>query len=263
MPMKERPMNQHVVVFDLETIADLAAVARVHGLDPGDQAGARDRLGTGFPKLIFHEIVCIGALVAVREDGAYRVRALGAPHVGERPEGRLIADFAARLERLRPQLVSFNGHGFDMPVLRYRSLINGIAAPGLTCRPYSRRYDEAALDLCDVLGNFDARAKVGLDALCRALGLPGKPDGLDGGGVADLVAAGRLAEVAAYCVLDVCATYRVFLAYERMRGRLDPDGHARSSADLERFLASADPGHIGAASPPPTGPKLTAMAHPA
>ncbi|MCJ2118399.1 3'-5' exonuclease [Methylobacterium sp. J-001] len=243
-------MSTTVVVFDLETAPDLAAVARVHGLDRGDADAARDKLGTGFPKLIYHSIVCIGALIATREDGAYRVRALGAPHVGERSEGRLIADFAAKLDQLRPQLVSFNGHGFDLPTLRYRAMINGVAAPGLTCRPYYRRYDESALDLCDLLGNFDARAKVGLDVLCRALNLPGKPESIDGGRVADFVAAGRLAEVAAYCVSDVCSTYRLFLAYEKLRGALDPDGHTRSSADLERFVAASAAEHIDTAIAP-------------
>ena len=192
-------MNETVVVFDLETVPDLAAVARVHGLDPADEDAARGKLGTAFPKLIFHRIVCIGALVAERVDGAWKVRALGAPHIGERSEPTLIADFAARIERLRPRLVSFNGHNFDLPTIRYRAMIHGIAAPGLTCRPYYRRYDESALDLCDVLANHDARARIGLDALCRAMGLPGKPEGMDGSAVADLVAQGRLDEVAAYC----------------------------------------------------------------
>lgn len=225
------------MVFDLETVPDLTAVARVHGLDPADTEGARAKLGSSFPKLIYHAIVCIGALVAEREDGVYRVRALGAPHVGERSEARLIADFAAQVERLRPQLVSFNGHGFDLPTIRYRALVHGLAAPGLTARPYYKRYDEAGLDLCDVLANHDARARVGLDALCRAMGRPGKPEGIDGGSVADLVAEGRLDEVAAYCRADVVATHRLFLAYQHLRGNLAPDAYARSEADLAAFLA--------------------------
>ncbi|MGU3478582.1 3'-5' exonuclease [Methylobacterium sp. D48H] len=227
------------MVFDLETVPDFAAVARVHSLDPADVDGAREKLGTGFPKLIYHAIVCIGALVAERVDGAWRVRTLGAPHVGQRPEARLIRDFAARIAQLRPRLVSFNGHSFDLPVLRYRALVNGLAAPGLTCRPYYRRYDEAALDLCDVLAGYDARAKVGLDALCRAMGLPGKTEGVDGGAVADLVAQGRIGDVAAYCMSDVVATYRLFLAYERLCGTLDPDAHTRSETDLYGILAAS------------------------
>lgn len=225
------------MVFDLETVPDLVAVARAHGLDPANLDGARAKLGAGFPKLVYHAVVCIGALIAKRRDGAWRVQALGAPHVGERTEARLITDFAARVEQLRPQLVSFNGHGFDLPVLRYRALIQGVPAPGLTARPYYRRYDEAGLDLCDVLANFDTRGRIGLDALCRAMGLPGKPDGIDGGSVADLVAQGQLDAVAAYCRADVIATYRLFLAYEHLRGGLSPDGFAHSDADLTAFLA--------------------------
>ncbi len=231
------PVPETVMVFDLETVPDLAAVARVHGLDPADTDGACAKLGAGFPKLIYHAVVCIGALIAERLNGAWRVRALGAPHVGDRTEARLIADFAARVERLRPQLVSFNGNGFDLPVLRYRAMIQGVPAPGLTVRPYYRRYDEAGLDLCDVLANFDARGRIGLDALCRAMGVPGKPEGVDGGNVADLVAQGRMDAVAAYCRADVVATYRIFLAYEHLRGNLSPDGYERSATNLSVFLA--------------------------
>ncbi|WP_339158954.1 3'-5' exonuclease [Methylobacterium bullatum] len=230
-------MPETVLVFDLETVPDLSAVARVHGLDTADLDGARAKLGAGFPKLIYHAIVCIGALIAERLDGAWQVQALGAPHVGERSEARLITDFAARLERLRPQLVSFNGNGFDLPAIRYRALVHGLAAPGLNARPYYRRYDDAGLDLCDVLANYDARGRIGLDALCRAMGMPGKPEGIDGSSVADFVAQGRIDEVAAYCRADVVATYRLFLAYEHLRGSLSPDGFARSDADLTAFLA--------------------------
>lgn len=231
------PMPETVLVFDLETVPDLSAVARVHGLDTADLDGARAKLGAGFPKLIYHAIACIGALIAERLDGAWQVQALGAPHVGERSEARLITDFAARLERLRPQLVSFNGNGFDLPAIRYRALVHGLAAPGLNARPYYRRYDDAGLDLCDVLANYDARGRIGLDALCRAMGMPGKPEGIDGSSVADFVAQGRIDEVAAYCRADVVATYRLFLAYEHLRGSLSPDGFARSDADLTAFLA--------------------------
>ncbi|GEP12459.1 3'-5' exonuclease [Methylobacterium gnaphalii] len=231
-------MKRNVVVVDLETVPDLAAVARVHDLDPSDPDAAWAKLGKGFPKLIYHQIVVIGSLVAEYDEDAWRVQALDAPHSGDVGEAELIAAFSARLERLRPQLVSYAGHGFDLPVLRYRSLVNGLSTPGLSVRPYHRRYDEAALDLCDQLGNFEARSKVTLDTMCRALGLPGKTAGLHGGCVADLVGAGRLDDVAAYCMDDVVATFRLFLAYERCRGHLDLAGHARSEANLAGFLAT-------------------------
>ena len=116
--------------------------------------------------------------------------ALGAPHTQERSEADVIAGFVARIEELRPQLVSFNGHGFDLPVLRYRAMINKLSAPGLECRSYFNRYSEDCLDLCDALSSFNPSGKMSLDALCRVLELPGKPEGVDGSQVAHFVRQG-------------------------------------------------------------------------
>jgi predicted PolB exonuclease-like 3'-5' exonuclease len=96
-------------------------------------------IGDKFPKHIYHSIVCIGALVAHRENDYWAVDALGAPHVGERTEKELIQAFVDKIAELNPQLVTFNGNSFDLPVLRYRAMINGISAPGLAARPYFNR----------------------------------------------------------------------------------------------------------------------------
>ena len=82
-----------------------------------------------------------------------------------------------RVNDLRPCLVSFNGASFDLPVLRYRAMMNRVAAPGLECRNDFHRYSESHVDLCDVLSCYSSPGKLKLDALCCALGLPGKPDG--------------------------------------------------------------------------------------
>ena len=86
-------MPDPVIVFDLETVPDLAAVGRALGLDGKPEAEIRESLGKDFPKLPYHSIACIGALVASFRDGAWAVDALGAPHSGERAEGELIAAF--------------------------------------------------------------------------------------------------------------------------------------------------------------------------
>lgn len=225
-----------LVVFDLETVPDLEAVSRVNGLIEHDDAVAEGIVGEKFPKLPLHKIACIGAVIAERLDDRWAVRSLGAPHMGERSEAELISAFSERLQSLRPTLVSFNGQGFDLPVLRYRAMANSIPAAGLHARPYFKRYDEAAVDLCDVLGSYSSGAKVKLDELCRVLGLAGKPDGVDGGEVAAFVRAGRIAEVAAYCETDVVNTFRVWLRYELFRGALKPDEFKRSEATLAEFI---------------------------
>src|SRR5215471_1584625 len=140
-------------------------------------AEVRAALGSGFPKHPLHKIACIGALVASRQAEGWRVDALGAPHTGERPEPRLISDFIERIGQLRPQLITFNGHSFDLPVLRYRAMVNRISAVGLQVRPYFHRYTEDALDLCDVLGSYVPGAEVKLDEVSKIIGLTGKPEG--------------------------------------------------------------------------------------
>jgi predicted PolB exonuclease-like 3'-5' exonuclease len=212
--------EQSVIVWDLETVPDLKAVARMFGLEESDEAAAREALGTGFPKHPLHRIACIGALIAKREENGWRVSALGAPHVEERPEPELIKSFVDRIGELKPQLVTFNGNGFDLPVLRYRAMINRVPAPGLHARSYFNRYTNDAIDLCDVLGSFGASGKMKLDDICRILGLAGKPEGIDGSKVEETIAAGRIDEVARYCETDVVNTYRLWLIHELFRGAI-------------------------------------------
>jgi len=230
------PASEHVIVWDLETVPDLKAFAAANDLAGKSDAEVRAELGDDFPKPIFHKIVVIGALVAHRQDGALVIDSLGAPHAGDRPEGELIRAFVGRIEELRPRLVSFNGASFDLPVLRYRAMVNRVAAPGLESRPYFNRYRDDALDLCDALASFDNRGKVKLHELARALGLPGKPEGIDGSQVEEYVNAGRLKEVADYCETDVVNTYRVWLRYELFRGTLDDAEYAASESNLKNFI---------------------------
>ena len=230
------PASDHVIVWDLETVPDTAAFARMQGSPDLEPAAAEAQMGDKFPKLPLHGIVCIGALIARRLEGHWAVRSLGAPHVGERSEAEIIQAFADKIAELQPQLVSFNGHGFDLPVLRYRAMVHNVAAPGLARRPYFNRYSDDALDLCDVLSSYDPRSKVSLDGLSRFLGLAGKPEGVDGSQVAALVKAGRIQEVAAYCESDVVNTYRIWLRYELFRGVLTRDGWRLSEEALAGFL---------------------------
>src|SRR5437588_12522487 len=213
-------MSTSVIVWDLETIPDLKGFAAANGHDGKSDDEIRAAMGDKFPKHIYHSIICIGALIAHQEDGVWAIDALGAPHIGERSEKALIASFVDRIAELSPQLVTFNGSSFDLPVLRYRAMAHGIAAPGLASRPYFNRYTEDALDLCDVLSSFSHQGKATLHELCRVMGLPGKPDGMSGAEVEQYFRDGRIREIAEYCESDVVNTYRLWLRYELFRGRL-------------------------------------------
>jgi 3'-5' exonuclease len=188
-------MKPSIIVWDLETVPDLPGFAAANDLVGKPDADIREALGNKFPKHIYHTIVCIGALVAHRESDHWAVDALGAPHVGERTEKQLISAFCDKIAELSPQLVTFNGNSFDLPVLRYRAMVHGVSAPGLSARPYFKRYTEDAIDLCDALSSFSPQGKASLHEISRVMGLPGKPKGFDGGEVERYFREGKIKEV--------------------------------------------------------------------
>lgn len=227
-----------VLVFDLETVPDLQAWAAAAGQHGHSEKALREQMGDKFPRQIFHRIVCLGALLADRGiDGAWRVTALEAPTLADRSERELIQDFVDRLEQLKPRLVTFNGSSFDLPVLRYRAMMHKVSAPGLAARRYFERTAGDTVDLCDLLSSYDNHHRVGLSQLARVLGLPGKPEGVDGGAVEKLFLEDRHADISAYCRSDVLNTYQVWLRYELFRGALGEVEYAASESDLAAFLA--------------------------
>ena len=226
----------HVLIWDLETVTDLPGFARANKLDGKTDDEIREQIGDKFPKHVYHSIVCIGALVASDKGSHWGVDALGAPHVGDRTEKELISAFVNKIEELKPQLVTFNGSGFDLPVLRYRAMVNEVSAPGLSARPYFHRYTDDAIDLCDVLASFNSQCRATLDEICRLMGMPGKPDGLCGSDVETYFRDGRIKEIADYCESDVINTYRLWLRHELFRGGLDQNKYEESELRLKAFL---------------------------
>jgi Predicted 3''-5'' exonuclease related to the exonuclease domain of PolB. len=149
-------------------------------------------------------------------------------------------------------LVSWNGGGFDLPVLHYRGLIHGVAGgrywdTGHFDREakwdnYIGRYQMRHTDLMDLLALYQSRNTVRLDELARLCGLPGKL-GMDGGQVAAAVRAGRLAEVRAYCETDVLNTWLLYLRFQRQRGLLDAAALVDEETRARNFLSASDAPH--------------------
>lgn len=230
--------DDRVLVFDLETVPDVRAFAAAEGLKSHPDWSVRRQMGEKVARQVFQRIVCIGSLQAVRDEGGtWRPRSLEAPHLGQQTEPQLIQGFVDRLADSQPLLVSFNGHTFDLPVLRYRAMMHCVSAPGLAARAYFDRAGADMVDLCDLLSAQERHARVSLNELARVLGLPGKPPGVDGGKVETMVQEGRIAEVADYCRSDVVNTYRAWLRYELFCGRLDRPRFEASESALAAFLA--------------------------
>jgi 3'-5' exonuclease len=127
--------------------------------------------------------------------------------------------------------VTFNGNSFDLPVLRYRAMVHGISAPGLSVRP---------IDLCDALSSFSFHGKVTLHELSRVMGLPGKPKGIDGSEVERYFNEGKIKQIADYCETDVFNAYQVWLRYELFRGKLSENEFGASQKNLANFICSIE-----------------------
>lgn len=215
---------------------DLAGFAAANDLVGKSDVEVREAIGDKFPKYIYHSIVCIGALIAHWESDHWAVDAIGAPHLGDGTEKELITAFSDKIAELSPQLVTFNGNSFDLPVLRYRAMVHGVSAPGLSARPYFHRYTEDAIDLCDALSSFSSQSKATLHEISRVMGLPGKPKGFDGGEVERYFHEGRIKEIADYCESDIVHTYRLWLRYELFRGTLSLSAFEASGTNLTVFM---------------------------
>jgi len=226
----------HVLVWDLETVPDVSGFVAANNMFDKSAEEVREAMGDKFPKHIYHSIICIGALIAHHDGNHWVVDSVGAPHVGGRSEGDLISAFVDRIADLTPQLVTFNGSSFDLPVLRYRAMLHKVAAIGLSARPYFNRYTDDAMDLCDVLASFSPQAKATLHEISRVMGLPGKPDDIAGGDVERYFKEGRIQEIADYCESDVVNTYRVWLRHELFRGKLTNDTFQASEENLAEFI---------------------------
>ena len=246
----------HCLVFDIETIPDVELGRRLHDLDGIDDAQvgqimlARRRQDTGseFLSLEQHRIIAIS--VALRSRDSLRLWTLGEAASGE---AEIITRFFEGIEKYTPDLVSWNGSGFDLPVLHYRAMRHGIAAPrywevgdddpAFRYNNYLNRFHWRHLDLMDVLSGYQNRGRAGLDAVATLLGFPGKL-GMAGDQVWEQYRAGNIAGIRDYCETDVLNTYLIYLRFELIRGRMSPAQHAAEIARARDYLAAQGGAHL-------------------
>ncbi|MBI3389089.1 MAG: 3'-5' exonuclease [Deltaproteobacteria bacterium] len=230
------------LVFDIETRIDKGLVRSIYL--PGaavsdDEAFAQVRQQllaehqSDFFPLSFHLPIVI-VLAAIRDDLSWEGAQILSSADGS---GRDIAqDFWSRVESFSGTLVTFNGRGFDLPVMELQALRHGVPAPrNFNDRHGARaRYSDKHYDLHEFITNFGMyRVRGGLDLLTKLIGLPGKTS-VAGGDVQKLWEAGELAAIERYCQADVIQTYLLLLRVEQLRGRI-------SGARLDELWQAAAP----------------------
>jgi predicted PolB exonuclease-like 3'-5' exonuclease len=239
-----------VLVFDIETIPDIAGLRLLHSLQPNitdtevvEMAFQQRRQATGsdFLPLYLQRIVAISCVLRERDN--LTVWSLGTT---QDSEAELIRRFFEGIEKYTPQLVSWNGGGFDLPVLHYRSLIHKISASRywelgeedreFKWNNYISRYHTRHLDLMDLLALYQSRASAPLDQLAKLMGFPGKM-GMDGSQVWTAFQNGQIDDIRNYCETDVMNTYLVFLRFELMRGTLSESQYQKECELIRSTLA--------------------------
>jgi 3'-5' exonuclease len=198
---------QPFLVFDIETVVDPEL--------PIVDAGESGKL----PAAPHHKIVTIGALLLGADYAPKRLGIVGREAVDE---ATIVREFAELVEKHQPTLVTYNGRGFDLPVIAMRCLRHGVPFPTYyKSRDMRYRFSEAGhFDVMDYLSDYGATKQARLDVVAKLCGMPGKV-GVDGKDVGPLVHAGRLEEVRNYCLCDVVQTAGVFLRVEFLRGEVD------------------------------------------
>jgi predicted PolB exonuclease-like 3'-5' exonuclease len=246
----------NVFVFDIETVPDIIQGKKLYnlnGLSDFDAtqamlAKASQQSGREFVRHYLQRIVAIS--VVVRHKDNLKVWSLGAPNASE---AELIERFFNGIAKFTPNLVSWNGNNFDLPVLHYRALLHNIAAPlywdtgeqnpQFKWNNYQSRFHQRHLDLMDVLAGYQSRAFAPLDEIAQLLGLPGKM-GMAGQDVWNAYLKGEISAIRNYCETDVLNTYLIYLRFECLRGRLDPMRYQQECELVALTLTQAKEPHL-------------------
>lgn len=250
-------MQREIFVYDIETVPDADAARRLLAAPKLDDFEARNALAeyffnktngkNDFPRQPFHQVVAISYVHLMREvgeDGSeIIIKRIATGGDIESSEKEQLRGFFNIINSRAPQLVSFNGRGFDMPVLKYRAMVHGLSCPrwfsqGDKWQNYdSRNAINYHLDLLEVLSDFGASARCSMHEVATAFGIPGKLD-TAGDDVRGLFEGGEIEAIRHYCETDVCTTTLIFLRWLLFRGDLSEGAYARAMLGMRNYLES-------------------------
>ncbi|UTO04612.1 3'-5' exonuclease [Moraxella sp. FZLJ2107] len=238
-----------ILVFDIETIPDVETGRRLYptlkDLDDADALSALTALrqaeaGTDFMRLPLHKVACLSFLWF---DGvSFRLKSLSLETMSE---DQILATFLRAFDK-KPTLVSWNGAGFDIPVIMYRAMHHKLSAPALfnpAVKPdYLYRYGEMHIDLMDKMSLYNGYQRQKLDTIASLCGFAGKGD-IDGSQVVPMVQAGDWQKLTTYCESDVLNTWLIYLRWLILTGKMDTpaaDGLIDATYGFVESLSDSD-----------------------
>ncbi|MDO9133378.1 3'-5' exonuclease [Hydrogenophaga sp.] len=244
-----------VLVFDIESIPDVEGLRALRGA-PADHtdeqvyaawlAERKEKGQSDFMPLHLQRVLVISCVF--RNAEGLRIHSF-VDRDGQ-SEGKVVQTFFHAVEKHTPQLVSWNGGGFDLPVLHYRGLRHGVEASKywdlgeddreFTWNNYISRYHMRHLDLMDLLAMYSPKNNAPLDAMAKLCGFPGKL-GMDGSQVYAQYLSGQTEDIRRYCETDVMNTYLVYCRFQKMRGGLTEAEYGQEIAMVKETLGNLAP----------------------
>ena len=211
----------NVLAFDIETVPDIPGGRRLYNLNDDltdDEVTKvmfnkqREKTGKEFLPCHLQQVCAVSVAYRNTMTNEFRIWTLGDEDSSEKD---IIQRFYAGIDKLTPTLVTWNGSGFDLPVMQQRGLINGVPAgrywdmgeddKDFKWNNYISRYHARHVDLMDVMASYNPRANAPLDQIAVLLGFPGKM-GMDGSKVCDAFLEGKIKEIRDYCETDALNT---------------------------------------------------------
>ena len=238
------------LVFDTESVPDGTLLGRVkypREALPPEEAIARARQeareaskgGSDFLPVTFQVPVAVCVVRVAVDFTLQRVTCLGAPDF-ETPD--IVRQFWRGVEHYaHARLVTFNGRGFDLPLMELAAYDHGIAAANYFHNSRNR-YHGKHIDLMDWMGNYGAyRLTGGLNLLAVRGERPAGCGKLDVAGdqVYEMYRAGQRQAINDYCLFDTLDTYFVFLRTRVLLGEFDAEHEGRLARRARQWLEEA------------------------
>lgn len=260
-----KTIAHEVWAFDLEWVPDVASGRRAYRLGPEvpdievlremwRHGGADEGNPRPYLKTVLCRIVSIAAVVRKHpEHGpvSLMLHSLPLPGTETCTEADIIGRFMNAIGKAKPQLVGFNSHSADLPILLQRALAHRLTLPDFCSRPdkpwegvdyFAKGYDYH-VDLKEMFCGW-GRATPSLHELATACRIPGKLD-TAGRDVVDLWMEGDVRRIVQYNECDALTTFLVWLRAALLGGHLTVEQHDTEAALLESQLETraAEPGH--------------------
>ena len=238
------------LVFDIESVPDGKLISKVrYPNDDIDEKIAISRYQneiyestdgmSNFIPVTFQYPV---ALCIAKVDESFRIREIVALDEPEFRASEITRQFWFGIEAYYRNaiLVTFNGRGFDIPLMELMAYRYGISAKRHFTDKFGARYRHGAkhIDLQEFLSNYSAiKINGGLNLLSKVIGKPGKME-TKGSEVYDLYLKNRTRDINDYCIHDVLDTYFVFLRTRVMIGELTIDNEQQIVKEMKEYLES-------------------------